>query len=112
VQFALLLGMTTHFLGTAATTPPGRLIGYALAIALSLAVLGAWWEGRPAATWLEGARVLALALGPLLAGGWFALPGTPVGVAFAAVFGLSALALAWVSRATGKLPQAPATGRA
>lgn len=112
VQFALLLGMTTHFLGTAAATPPGRLIGYALAIALSLAVLGAWWEGRPAATWLEGARVLALALGPLLAGGWFALPGTPVGVAFAAVFGLSALALAWVSRATGKLPQAPATGRA
>lgn len=112
VQFALLLGMTTHFLGLAAQAGLGLLVGYALVIALSLTVLGAWWEGRPAAMWLEGLRVLALALAPPLVGGWFALPGTPVGVVFAAVFGLSAVALAWVSRTGGDASHKPVAGPA
>ena len=112
VQFALLLGMTTHFLGLAAQAGLGILLGYALVIALSLTVLGAWWEGRPAAAWLEGLRVSALALAPLLVGGWFALPGAPVVAAFATVFGLSALALAWVSRAGGGASSGSVAGHA
>jgi hypothetical protein len=61
-------------------------------------VLGAWWEGRPGAVWLEGMRVLALAVVPALVGGWFGLHGEAVVAAFATVFGGSALALAWVAR--------------
>jgi hypothetical protein len=96
-QFALLLGMTTHFLGLAAQASLGVLLGYAAVIALSLTVLGAWWEGRRGAVWLEAARVVALAVVPVLLGRWFGLDGAPVRLAFALVFGASALALAWVT---------------
>jgi len=96
-QFALLLGMTTHFLGLATQARLGVLLGYAAVIALSLTVLGAWWEGRRGAVWLEAARVVALAVVPVLLGRWFGLDGAPVRLAFALVFGASALALAWVT---------------
>ena len=99
VQFALLLGLTTHFLGLATHAGPLLLLGDALVIALSLTVLGAWWEGRPHARWLEAARVLAMAVVPAVAGGWFGAPGSAVALAFAGVYGASGLALAWIVRA-------------
>ncbi|MBU6247851.1 MAG: sterol desaturase family protein [Xanthomonadaceae bacterium] len=100
IQFALLLGLTTHFLDLATHTGPVSLLGDALVIALGLTVLGAWWEGRPGARWLEAVRVLAMAIGPVIAGGWFGAPGTPVALAFAGVYGVSGLALALIVRGT------------
>ena len=98
VQFALLLGMTTHFLALAAQASPGVLLGYGLVIATSLTVLGAWWEARPGAAWLEAARVLVMTVAAVVAGGWFGAPGHAVALVFALVYGASGLALAWIAR--------------
>jgi sterol desaturase/sphingolipid hydroxylase (fatty acid hydroxylase superfamily) len=99
LQFALLLGMATHFLGLTAHASLGTLLAYALYMVASLCVLGALMESRRAAFWLEGARTVLTAVLPLLLGRWFGvdhLDGyTAVGLLI--VFGLSTLALPWLA---------------
>ena len=98
VQFALLLGMTTQFLGMAGAASLPALLAYAFYLVAGLWVLGALMEGRRWARWAEGLRVLATALVPVLSGRWFGIVhlDSHIGLAFAAVFGLSALALPWL----------------
>lgn len=98
-QFALLLGMATHFLGLTAHASLGTLLGYALYMVASLCVLGALMESRRSAFWLEGARTLLTAVLPLLLGRWFGVAhlDNHVAVAIAVVFGASALALPWIA---------------
>ena len=106
VQLALLLAMTTQFLGMAGAASLSALLAYALYLVASLCVLGALMEGRRWALWAEGLRVLATALVPVLVGRWFGIGhlDSRIALAIAAVFGLSALALPWLqqsSRFTG-----------
>ena len=98
LQFALLLGMATQFLGMAGSAGLATLLGYAGYLVASLWVLGALMEGRRHALWPEAARVLASAVLPALTGRWFGIGHLDgrIGLAFALVFGLSALALPWL----------------
>ncbi|MDE1894488.1 MAG: sterol desaturase family protein [Xanthomonadaceae bacterium] len=98
LQFALLLGMATHFLRITAHAGLAGLLGYALYLVLSLSLIGALMEGRRIAFWLEGARTVLTASLPLLLGRWFGVAhlAGDVALAFVAVFGLSALALPWI----------------
>jgi sterol desaturase/sphingolipid hydroxylase (fatty acid hydroxylase superfamily) len=114
LQFALLLAMTTQFLGMAATASFPAMLGYAVYLVASLWVLGALLEARHWAPWLEGLRLLTTALVPVLIGAWFGnshLDGH-IALAIAAIFGLSALALPWVlgSHRADPLPGNPAPG--
>ena len=98
VQFALLLGMTTQFLGLAGHAGLPALLLYAGYLLAGLCVLGALMEGRRWAWWAEGTRVLATAVLPLASGSWFGvghLDGR-IALAFALVFGASALVLPWL----------------
>ncbi len=100
VQFALLLGMATQFLGMAAQSSLSGLLVYALYLVASLCVLGGLMESRAWARWAETARVLGTALVPALSGRWFGddhLDGYLV-LAIGLAFGLSALALPWLWR--------------
>ncbi|OOG48544.1 sterol desaturase family protein [Rhodanobacter sp. C01] len=101
LQFALLLGMTTQFLGMAGAASLSALLAYAAYLVISLWVLGALMEGRRWALWVEGVRVLATALVPVLSGRWFGIGHLDghIALAFAAVFGLSALVLPWLGGA-------------
>jgi alkylglycerol monooxygenase len=103
LQFALLLGMTTQFLGMAGTASLSALLAYAFYLVVGLSVLGALMERRRWALWAEGARVLATSLVPLLIGRWFGIAHLDghIALAMAAVFGLSALALPWLGRVSG-----------
>jgi len=98
-QFALLLGMATHFLGLTAHASLGTLMGYALYMTVSLCVLGGLMESRRSAFWLEGARTLATAAVPLLLGRWFGIAHLEgyTAVAIAVLFGVSTLALPWIA---------------
>lgn len=99
-QFAVLLAMMTQFLALAATAALPTLLTYAAYLVVTLWVLGGLLEGRRWARWLEAVRVIATAALPVLAGRWFGanpLDGR-IAVAFAIVFGMSALALLWASR--------------
>ncbi|MBB6240985.1 sterol desaturase family protein [Rhodanobacter sp. MP1X3] len=98
LQFALLLGMSIHFLTLVPVAPLPTLLLYAGYLVASLCVLGILMEGRRSATWLEGVRVLATALVPVLSGKWFGIPHLDgyMMLAIAVVFGLSALALPWL----------------
>ncbi|MCW8808959.1 MAG: sterol desaturase family protein [Rhodanobacter sp.] len=98
VQFALLLGMATHFLGLTAHASLGTLLAYGLYMVASLSVIGALMESRRAAFWLEGARTLLTAMLPLLLGRWFGVDHltTHAALALLVVFGLSALLLPWL----------------
>jgi alkylglycerol monooxygenase len=98
VQFALLLGMATHFLGLTAHAGIGVLLAYALYMVASLSVIGALMESRRAAFWLEGVRTLLTAVLPLLLGRWFGVDhlATPAALVLLVVFGLSALLLPWL----------------
>ncbi len=109
VQFALLLGMATHFLGLTAHAGLGTLLGYALYMVASLSVIGALMESRRAAFWLEGARTLLTAVLPLLLGRWFGVAplATPVALALLVVFGLSALLLPWLGGTRAVVANAP-----
>jgi hypothetical protein len=100
LQFALLLGMTTQFLGMAGSASLPTLLAYAFYLVASLSVLGALMERRRWALWAEGLRVLLTALLPLLLGRWFGIDHLDGLIAFAmaVVFGLSALALPWLGR--------------
>jgi hypothetical protein len=100
LQFALLLGMTTQFLGMAGSASLPTLLAYAFYLVASLSVLGALMERRRGALWAEGLRVLLTALLPLLLGRWFGIDHLDGIIAFAmaVVFGLSALALPWLGR--------------
>jgi hypothetical protein len=100
LQFALLLGMTTQFLGMAGSASLPALLGYAFYLVASLSVLGALMERRRWALWAEGLRVLLTALLPLLLGRWFGIGHLDghIALAIAALFGLSALALPWLGR--------------
>ena len=100
LQFALLLGMTTQFLGMAGTASLPVLLAYACYLVAGLSVLGALMERRRWALWAEGVRVLATALVPLLTDRWFGIAHLDghFALAIAAVFGLSALALPWLAR--------------
>ncbi|GAA0887480.1 sterol desaturase family protein [Rhodanobacter soli] len=102
VQFALLLGMTTQFLGMAGTASLPALLGYAIYLVASLCVIGALMEGRRWAPWAEGVRVLATAAVPLLSGHWFGIGHLDghIALAIAVVFGLSALAMVWLGRSS------------
>lgn len=98
VQFALLLGMVTQFLGLAGHAGLPELLLYAAWQVFGLCVLGALMEGRRWAWWAEALRVLAMTVLPLAAGRWFGVAHLDVRVAlaFALVFGASALALPWL----------------
>jgi alkylglycerol monooxygenase len=98
LQFALLLGMATQFLGMAGTASLAALLADAAYLVASLSVLGGLMEGRAWASWLEGARTLATALVPLLSGSWFGISHLDgrIAMALAVVFGLSALVLPWL----------------
>ena len=101
VQFALLLAMATQFLGMASTASLSTLLAYAAYLVAGLCVLGALMEGRALARWAEGVRVLATALVPLFGNRWFGISHLDghTGLAIAAIFGLSAVALLWTSGA-------------
>lgn len=109
LQFALLLGMATHFLGLAAHASLGVLLAYALYMVASLSVIGALMESRRAAFWLEGARTLLTGVLPLLFGRWFGVDHLAVSAALAllAVFGLSALLLPWLGGLRVAVADAP-----
>ncbi|MFC5524262.1 sterol desaturase family protein [Rhodanobacter ginsengisoli] len=109
VQFALLLGMATHFLGLTAHASLGTLLGYALYMVASLSVIGALMESRRAAFWLEGARTLLTAMLPLLFGRWFGVDplATPAALALLVMFGLSALLLPWLGVLRAAVAAAP-----
>ena len=102
VQFALLLGMATQFLGMAGTASLPVLLGYAIYLVVSLCVIGALMEGRRWAPWAEGVRVLVTAAVPLLSGHWFGVGQLDghIALAIAVVFGLSALAVVWLGRSS------------
>ncbi|HEY8681998.1 MAG TPA: sterol desaturase family protein [Rhodanobacter sp.] len=110
VQFALLLGMATQFLGMAGKAELPALLAYAVYLVASLCVLGALMEGRRWALWLEALRVLATALLPLLAGRWFGIGHLDgrIALALAAIFGLSALALPWLVQSSSVVGAASA----
>ncbi|MBD8871291.1 sterol desaturase family protein [Rhodanobacter sp. DHB23] len=98
LQFALLLGMVTQFLGITESTDLATLLLYAAWLLAGLCVLGALMEGRRWAWWAEGLRMLAGAALPLASGRWFGVAHLDVRIAlaFALVFGASALALPWL----------------
>jgi len=106
LQFALLLGMATHFLGLTAHADFATLFGYALYMVASLCVIGALMEGRRVAFWLEGVRTVLTAMVPLLLGRWFGVDPLDERVAAAIVvlFGASAVALPWLA---GLRPRGP-----
>jgi sterol desaturase/sphingolipid hydroxylase (fatty acid hydroxylase superfamily) len=114
LQFALLLGMATQFLGMAGTASLPALLAYAAYLVASLCVLGALMEARRSAPWLEALRVLATALVPLASRRWFGIDHLDgyFGLAIAALFGASALALGWLSVRSREsvLPGKPAPG--
>ncbi|EIL97109.1 hypothetical protein RHOFW104T7_00800 [Rhodanobacter thiooxydans] len=111
-QFALLLGMTTQFLGMAGSANLSTLLAYAAYLVAGLWLLGGLMEGRRWAWWLEVLRVLATALVPFATERWFGLAQLDrrLALAMAAVFGLSALALV-LARAGSIPPSAPAMQR-
>jgi hypothetical protein len=98
LQFALLLGMATHFLDLSARAGLPTLLGYAAYLVGSLTMLGALMEGRRAARWVEAARLLATALLPWATGRWFGVDQLDprIALAMALAFGLSALVLPWL----------------
>jgi len=98
LQFALLLGMSIHFLALVPVAPLPTLLLYAGYLVASLCVLGVLMEGRRSATWLEGVRVVATALVSVLSGKWFGIAHLDgyMMLAIAVIFGLSALALPWL----------------
>ncbi len=98
VQFALLLGMATQFLGMAGKARLADLLAYAVYLVISLCILGSVMEGRRWATWLEALRVLATAAIPLAVGRWFGIGHLDghIALAMAALFGISACALLWM----------------
>jgi alkylglycerol monooxygenase len=95
LQFALLLGMATQFLGMAGKAALPELLAYAAYLVASLWVLGGLLESRPWATALELARTMLTASVPLLLQRWFGMPhlDARVAVVMAVLFGGSALAL-------------------
>ncbi|SEJ25481.1 sterol desaturase family protein [Frateuria terrea] len=103
LQFALLLAMTTQFLGLSARASLPALLGYAAYLVGSLTVLGALMEGRRGARWAEAVRVLGTALLPWLTGRWFGIAQLDPRMAFGLLlaFGLAALALPWLGNARG-----------
>ncbi|WEN15802.1 sterol desaturase family protein [Rhodanobacter sp. AS-Z3] len=99
LQFSLLLGMVTQFLGMAATASLAALLAYAVYLVGSLSILGGLMERRRWALWLEMTRVLGTALLPALSERWFGighLDGRVV-LAIGLIFGFSAAALAWLA---------------
>jgi len=108
LQFALLLGMATQFLGMAGTASLSALLLYAAYLMASLWVLGGLMESRSWSPWLESGRTIGTALMPMLAGRWFGyghLDGH-IALAFAVIFGSSALLLPWLYRASQHSPPA------
>jgi alkylglycerol monooxygenase len=98
VQFALLLGMATQFLGMAGKVNLGELLAYAVYLVISLSILGGLMEGRRWAVWMEALRLLATAAIPLIVGRWFGIDHLDgrIALAMAASFGISAAALVWM----------------
>lgn len=100
LQFALLLGMATQFLGMAGKAALPELLLYAAYLVASLWVLGGLMELRPWANALELARTLLTASMPLVLGRWFGVPLLDLRLAglIALTFGCSALTLMIVTR--------------
>jgi len=107
VQFALLLGMVTQFLGLAGHASLPVLLLYAAYQVAGLCVLGVLMEGRRWAWWAEALRVLLTATLPAASGRWFGIGHLDgrIALAITLVFGASALALPWL-RATAAHPGA------
>jgi sterol desaturase/sphingolipid hydroxylase (fatty acid hydroxylase superfamily) len=100
VQFALLLGMATQFLGMAGKVGLAELLAYAAYLTASLWVLGGLMESQRWASVFELARTLLTAIVPLVWGQWFGmahLDGRMAGL-IAVIFGCGALALFAVIR--------------
>ncbi len=98
LQFALLLGMSMHFLALVPLAGPATLLAYAGYLVASLCILGVLMEERRWAIGIEGVRVMATALVPALSGVWFGisrLDGHMI-LTSVAIFGGSALALPWI----------------
>lgn len=97
VQFGLLLLMGMHFLGVAPRLAWPTALAYALWLVAGLYVLGMLLEGRRGASWLEAARVLAMAVVPLATDRWFGVTHLDprLGLAMLLVFGASASVLLW-----------------
>ncbi len=106
LQFALLLGMATHFLGLTAHARFGTLLAYALYMVTSLCVIGALMESRRVAYWLEGARTVLTAAMPLILGRWFGVGQLDLSAAIVllVIFGLSTLALPWLGAMRPSIP--------
>lgn len=106
VQFGLLLAMAIHFLGIVQKIGGVEAALYGVYLLVSLCTLGLVMEGRRSAVWLEAGRCAVTAVLPLLLGRWFGEAHLDVrlGVVFAVVFGLSALALPWLG---GMKPEPP-----
>ncbi len=108
VQFALLLGMATHFLGLSGKASLVELLGYAAYLLIGLTVLGSLMEGHRAARWLEAMRCLATAIVPIALGRWFGMDKLDprLGIVVLVIFAASAAAIAWLGR---RSPTAPAS---
>jgi hypothetical protein len=86
-----------HFLGVAPRLAWPTALAYALWLVAGLYVLGMLLEGRRGASWLEAARVLAMAVVPLATDRWFGVTHLDprLGLAMLLVFGASASVLLW-----------------
>ncbi|TAM07762.1 MAG: sterol desaturase family protein [Rhodanobacter sp.] len=107
IQFALLLGMANQFLALASHAAPASQMAYAGYLVASLWVLGGLMESRRWARWAEAVRVIATAVLPLATLRWFGVAhlDSRVALAFALVFGASALALVMLRADTPAMHQ-------
>jgi len=96
VQFALLLGMTVHFLDMQKTASPGDVVAYFAYLTLGLWLLGELFEGHRRMAWVEAFRLVATAVVPWASLRWFGVPDLDVRLAlgFLVVFGASLVHLA------------------
>lgn len=96
-QFTIVLLVTTHFLTAYKTMPSSHAVAYASWLAATLWIVGGLMENRRRYLAVEGLRLIATAVGVIVAGTWFggaALPyfaqGTIVAIA------LFSLVVAWL----------------
>jgi alkylglycerol monooxygenase len=71
LQFVALLAVNSHFLAELSRESTAANLAYFSFLLVSLALLGAVLENRRTALILEAVRLLALAAGSLVMGGWF-----------------------------------------
>lgn len=106
IQFGLLLGMATHFLGLTAHASLGTLLAYSMYMVTSLCVIGALMESSRVAFWLEGTRTVLTTALPILLGHWFGIAHLDgyAAAGLLVIFSLSALVLPWLGAAQQAAP--------